>query len=104
MMSPSNKNKNMSILSNAERLVDKASLLKANEEASSLLKRQQDDDRKRAMESIKSDDAASVIIMPKYIKDERLKVDRETFPAPPEEVFIGLGWDEDSTTKRKHYR
>jgi hypothetical protein len=51
----------------------------------------------------KGDDAHSVIIMPKYKKDERLNVDREC-DIPPKTMFIGLGWDEDSTTKRKHYR
>ena len=35
--------------------------------------------------------------------DEILDVDREC-NKPPESVFIGLGWDVDSTTKRKHYR
>jgi len=23
---------------------------------------------------------------------------------PPESLYIGLGWDENATTKRKHYR
>jgi hypothetical protein len=32
-----------------------------------------------------------------------LQIDRET-ERPPEELFIGLGWDEDQETKRKHYR
>jgi len=32
-----------------------------------------------------------------------LKIDREVH-IPPEKVYIGLGWDEDSTTKKKHYR
>ena len=42
--------------------------------------------------------------MPKYITDPRLKVDRESYPEPPKELYIGLGWDEDKETKRKHYR
>ena len=83
---------------------DKQLLIKANKEASDLLKRQQDDERKRDMEDLKGDQASSVIIMPTYIQDPRLKVDRESYPAPPESLFIGLGWDEDSSTKRKHYR
>jgi len=41
--------------------------------------------------------------MPKYKIDERLKVYRE-IDAPPATMFIGLGWDEDNMTKRKHYR
>ena len=32
-----------------------------------------------------------------------LDCDREV-EKPPETLYIGLGWDEDSTTKRKHYR
>ena len=41
--------------------------------------------------------------MPEYEHDETLEVDRE-IKKPPEALFIGLGWDEDSTTKRRHYR
>jgi len=41
--------------------------------------------------------------MPKYKQDARLKVDREE-AAPPNAVYIGLGWDEDRHTNRKHYR
>jgi hypothetical protein len=41
--------------------------------------------------------------MPKYKRDKELDVDRE-IDAPPESLFIGLGWDEDETTLRKHYR
>lgn len=44
-----------------------------------------------------------MIIMPKYKLDERLKIDRE-IQMPPEKVYIGLGWDEDSNTNRRHYR
>ena len=46
---------------------------------------------------------ASNIVMPKYIHDDVLDCDRET-EKPPEALFIGLGWDEDATTQRKHYR
>lgn len=35
--------------------------------------------------------------------DERLNVYKEV-DAPPSTMFIGLGWDEDNNTKRKHYR
>ena len=41
--------------------------------------------------------------MPKYEHDDVLDCDRE-IDKPPESLFIGLGWDEDSTTQRKHYR
>ena len=65
-----------------------------------------ENERMRALEELhnKGDDAAAVIIMPKYVLDERLKVDREVNPPPPAEVFMPLGWDEDRTTNRKHYR
>ena len=35
--------------------------------------------------------------------DEILDVDKE-YGKPPESAFIGLGWDVDAQTKRKHYR
>jgi len=51
----------------------------------------------------KGQDAHAMIVMPKYKMDERLKVDRE-YGAPPKTLYIGLGWDENAETKRKHYR
>jgi hypothetical protein len=50
-----------------------------------------------------NNDTSKIIIMPQYILNERLKVYKEV-KAPPEELFIGLGWDENKETKRKHYR
>lgn len=47
--------------------------------------------------------SASNVIMPKYKHDDLLDCDRE-INKPPEKLFIGLGWDEDATTERKHYR
>jgi hypothetical protein len=41
--------------------------------------------------------------MPKYEFDDVLAIDREC-DLPPAALFIGLGWDEDATTKRRHYR
>ena len=41
--------------------------------------------------------------MPKYERDTTLEIDREC-DKPPAALFIGLGWDEDRTTKRRHYR
>lgn len=41
--------------------------------------------------------------MPQYAHDDHMDVDREV-NIPPVEMFIGLGWDEDKETKRKHYR
>lgn len=43
------------------------------------------------------------IIMPEYERDTTLECDRE-INKPPESQYIALGWDEDSTTDRKHYR
>lgn len=42
-------------------------------------------------------------MMPQYKRDPELDVDRE-IDIPPESLFMGLGWDEDATTQRKHYR
>ena len=41
--------------------------------------------------------------MPKYKHDSTLSVDRE-FDEPPDSIFLGLGWDEDKDTGRRHYR
>ena len=49
------------------------------------------------------DGAVKMIVMPKYKLDKRLKVMKEV-DAPSDKLFIGLGWDEDDKTKRKHYR
>ena len=56
--------------------------------------------RAQAEQAVKT---AQNIIMPKYAHDNVLDIDRET-DVPPREVFIGLGWDEDKDTGRKHYR
>lgn len=57
-----------------------------------------------AMQGGEDDDGAdTIIIQPKYRLDERLGVDREYDP-PSDALYIGLGWDEDKKTKRKHYR
>ena len=44
-----------------------------------------------------------MIIMPQYEMDPRLKVMKECNP-PPDSLFMPLGWDENETTKRRHYR
>ena len=56
--------------------------------------------REKAMASYKQ---TSNIVMPQYRRDEVLCIDRE-FDCPPETLFMGLGWDEDSETKKRHYR
>lgn len=68
-------------------------------------KRDADDERKREMEEFRSTgaSAAANIIWPQYERDTTLECDRE-IKKPPESQFIGLGWDEDATTQRRHYR
>ena len=68
-------------------------------------KRFQEQERERAQENLLAQGVInnSVIVMPKYEIDARLKVDRE-YGIPSGELFIGLGWDENKETKRKHYR
>ena len=61
-------------------------------------KRDEENERNRALEDMQGDDGSKMIILPQYEMDKRLKVDREKVPSPPDSVFIGLGWDEDSTT------
>ena len=48
-------------------------------------------------------DTTETVVMPRYRPDPRLKIDKE-YGAPAKELYIPLGWDEDSSTKRKHYR
>mmetsp|Transcript_30294 Transcript_30294/g.46317 ORF Transcript_30294/g.46317 Transcript_30294/m.46317 type:complete len:186 (+) Transcript_30294:2929-3486(+) len=86
-------------------LQNKAEMMLAHKEASEIEKRIIEDDRKRAEEDLikKGVDSTQTIIMPQYKEDARLKVDREINP-PPKNMYIGLGWDEDKTTLRKHYR
>ena len=65
-----------------------------------------EDNRKRDLEEYKNSQenaAAKNVIMPQYELDKRLMVYREVNP-PPDSLFMGLGWDEDDQTKRKHYR
>lgn len=73
--------------------------------ASELEKRLEEDEATRKRESMlqKGQDVDSMIHFAKYELDPRLKVDREVDP-PPKELFIGLGWDEFTGQKRKHYR
>jgi len=84
---------------------NKSELEKQMKDAEALEKRILEDDRIRALEDLnrQGNKGNQTILMPQYKKDERLKVDRE-FDIPPKTLFIGLGWDEDATTKRKHYR
>lgn len=63
-------------------------------------KRAAEEERKKAEAEFNS---GANIIMPRYERDDKMEVDRE-YLVPPSAMFIGLGWDEDKTTKRKHYR
>jgi hypothetical protein len=69
------------------------------------IKRLEENEREQAEEDAfrQGKDALHMILEPKYTKDPRLKVDREAAP-PSEHLYIGLGWDEDRHTKRRHYR
>jgi hypothetical protein len=62
-------------------------------------------ERIRSVEEMnrKGGNSYEIVKYPQYKIDPRLKVDRE-FNMPDDKIYIGLGWDEDSTTKRKHYR
>lgn len=79
--------------------------MKEVKEADDLAARVAENERIRAQEELnaKGDDANKIIVYPQYELDERLMVYREC-QQPPADLFIGLGWDEDQTTKRKHYR
>lgn len=63
-------------------------------------RRDADEMRKKAEQEFTS---GANIYWPKYEHDETMMVDREVHK-PPDAMFIGLGWDEDETTKRRHYR
>ncbi len=56
--------------------------------------------RSVAMQNFKSN---KNVIEPEYKRDDILMIDREV-NTPPEHLFLGLGWDVDRDTKRKHYR
>ena len=83
----------------------KKRLLAAEKERTEKAKRDADDERKREMEEFKASGhgTAANIIMPQYERDTLLECDREV-RKPPESQYIGLGWDEDAGTQRKHYR
>ena len=83
----------------------KKQLLAAEKERTEKAKRDATDERNREMEEFKRSGkgTAANIIMPQYERDTILECDREVHK-PPESQYIGLGWDEDATTERKHYR
>jgi hypothetical protein len=43
------------------------------------------------------------LITPQYKLDPRLNVSREV-NAPPESLFMGLGWDDNPQAAKRHYR
>ena len=108
MRRASKKGGNNALLSPAGQKYDanlKKKLLEDEKERVAKAKRDAEDERNREMEEFKRMGTAtpSNVVMPKYQRDEILDVDKE-YGKPPESAFIGLGWDVDSTTKRKHYR
>ena len=72
-------------------------------------KRDAEDERQRELEEFRREakdkglTTTSNIISPTYYRDETLQVDKEK-DKPPESAFLGLGWDEDANTQRRHYR
>ena len=75
------------------------------EEAKQIESRILKDERVRNKEEMlrKGQDVSVTVIRPEYKMDERLKVDREV-NAPPSNLYMALGWDEDKYSNRKHYR
>ena len=84
----------------------KVELARELKEADEDIKRREADDRQRDAEEMlqQGGDVSAVVIMPRYVKDKRLNIDKEAKPVPSPNLYIPLGWDEDSETKRKHYR
>lgn len=83
----------------------KKTMLAKEQERQEKAKRDAIDERQREMAEFKStgNSTSANVILPKYKRDEVLDCDRET-EKPPETLYIALGWDEDATTERKHYR
>ena len=83
----------------------KKKLIAEENERTAKAKRDTEDERAREMEEFKSSGNAtcSNIIEPQYERDTILECDRE-INKPPESQYIGLGWDENAESKRKHYR
>lgn len=83
----------------------KKNLLAQEKERTERAKRDAEDERQREMMEAKAEGqgTSSNIVWPQYERDEVLDCDRE-IKKPKEALFIALGWDEDATTKRKHYR
>jgi len=75
-------------------------LLAEQEATASKARRDADEARKKAEASFTS---GANVYMPQYERDDFMQVDRECHK-PPIEMFLGLGWDEDKDTGRRHYR
>lgn len=95
----------VSVSDKAKSTLSKEEAIKQVHEMNELKSRIEEDERIRAVEDMiqDGDDPAAIVILPEYELDERLKVDREC-KAVPENVYMGLGWDVDRETGRKHYR
>ena len=83
----------------------KKKLLAEEKERTEKAKRDAVDERQRELADFKASGHGTTanIIMPQYERDTILDCDRE-IKKPPESMYIALGWDEDATTQRKHYR
>lgn len=90
----------------SEARLSKVEALKAFNADKEQERRIHENERIKAQEELNEamgDDANKVVIMPTYTMHPRYKVDIEDL-SPPKEIYMGLGWDEDSTTCKKHYR
>jgi hypothetical protein len=62
-----------------------------------------DRDREEEMAFQSGKETIKIVKQPVYKAHDILKVDVEENP-PSGKIYVGLGWDEDRTTQRKHYR
>ena len=83
----------------------KKKLMAEEAERTARAKRDTADERARENEEFKSsgNSTSANIILPAYERDTLLECDRE-INKPPESMYIGLGWDENAESGRKHYR
>ena len=84
---------------------NKAAGLKEKKEADEKAARSGDMQRERDQEEFRKSNknALKNVIKPMYKLDARLNVHRE-IEAPPDSLFIGLGFDIEPEDKKKHYR
>lgn len=83
----------------------KTKLMAAAKEEQERWKREMEDERQREHEEFKRQggNTSKNVIMPEYKLDARLNVNREV-NNPPETMYMGLGWDPEPESKKRHYR